>query len=153
MYRLGIVSDSHGIKSHIELAAAALGHCDAITHLGDTVSDAEQLKVLLSAPVLSVRGNCDSLYAKAPEELTVTISGTKLLMVHGHRQRVKDGLTALWLRAEEAGCQIALYGHTHRPCVERAGGVMLVNPGALMDGRYAILEFREHGAVPVMKIL
>ena len=35
------------------------------------------------------------------------------------------------LRARELGCEVALYGHTHRASIETVNGVLLVNPGAL----------------------
>src|SRR5690606_26470360 len=100
-----------------------------------------------------VRGNCDGYLATAPEEMMLTIEGTRLLLTHGHRHRVKQGLLALAYRAREAGVQVALYGHTHVPSVERVGDIVLINPGALMSGRYAVLEFRPGGPTPVMKIL
>ena len=45
-------------------------------------------------------------------------------------------------RLEEAGCQIALYGHTHCPDVETRR-TMMVNPGAACNGQLALLEVED----------
>ena len=49
--------------------------------------------------------------------------------------------------AAARGADIVVYGHTHRPVVDRSGGVIAVNPGSLsyprQDGRrpsYVLME-------------
>lgn len=153
MIRLGIVSDSHGCLSMIEKAAVALSDCDQVIHLGDVVSDAERLARRLPCPVHCVRGNCDSYSSGAPEQMTLKVSGHTLLLTHGNTYRVKQGLLMLAYGAREVGADIVLYGHTHIPSVDRDGPLLLINPGALMDGRCAILTFSDNGPVPAMKIL
>ena len=32
-------------------------------------------------------------------------------------------------------CQAALFGHTHEPFTGYVGGVLLINPGTLLNGR------------------
>lgn len=152
MIRLALVSDSHGHSARLRAAAGALTGCDALCHLGDLCADGVRLAQAMGLPLHGVRGNCDAL-GGAPEEITLTVAGYKLLLCHGHRYGVKRSLTALSLRAREAGAQIVLYGHTHLPQVDRDGPLLLINPGALLDGRCAILEFRENGPVPLMKQL
>jgi predicted phosphodiesterase len=75
----------------------------------------------------------------------------RLLAVHGHLQDVKFGYDRLSYYAGDQQATIALFGHTHRPCVEWLGGVLLLNPGALMDGRYAELLLDGDKAVPQLK--
>lgn len=152
MRRLGIVSDSHGERSKLRRAWELLGDCDAYVHLGDCARDLQGAPPPPGVPLYSVRGNCD-FAAHAPEEITFRFGGLCFLACHGHRYRVKEQLTYLSLRAREAGADVVLFGHTHMPCVERDGPLLLVNPGALMDGRVCILEMRENGPCPVMKIL
>ncbi|MEG0145820.1 MAG: metallophosphoesterase family protein, partial [Clostridia bacterium] len=74
-------------------------------------------------------------------------------LTHGNTYRVKQGLLMLAYGAREVGADIVLYGHTHIPSVDRDGPLLLINPGALMDGRYAILTFSDNGPVPAMKVL
>ena len=152
MIRLALLSDSHGRVDRFKALAPKLERCDALCHLGDLVPDGQRISQMLGLPLHGVRGNCDG-WENAPEEILLNVAGHKLLLCHGHRYGVKASLTQLFLRSQEAGADIVLYGHTHQPRVDRNGPMMLVNPGALMDGRWAVLEFRENGPVPVMKIL
>ena len=40
-----------------------------------------------------------------------------------------------------------LYGHTHRAQEDLLGGVLAVNPGAVKDGRCALLLWEETGPI------
>ncbi|HIS01046.1 MAG TPA: metallophosphoesterase [Candidatus Excrementavichristensenella intestinipullorum] len=152
MIRLALVSDSHGRGDTLKAAAGGMEGCEGLCHLGDLVPDGQRMSQMLGLPLYGVRGNCDG-WENAPEEMVLNVAGHKLLLCHGHRYGVKESLTRLYLRGQEAGADIVLYGHTHQPRVDRNGPMMLINPGALMNGRWAVLEFREMGPVPVMKIL
>ena len=152
MIRLALVSDSHGRGDTLKAAAGRMEGCEGLCHLGDLVPDGQRMSQMLGLPLYGVRGNCDG-WENAPEEMVLNVAGHKLLLCHGHRYGVKESLTRLYLRGQEAGADIVLYGHTHQPRVDRNGPMMLINPGALMNGRWAVLEFREMGPVPVMKIL
>ena len=149
MYRLGVASDSHGRTSALKSAAERLSDVDAVVHLGDCETDAIFFKAA-NRPLYTVSGNCDCFARESPSEIVIDIDGVKLLMCHGHSYCVKYSLTRLSLRAREAGCALVLYGHTHIPSVDTDGGIVFVNPGALMDGRFCVIEFRENGPVPVM---
>jgi len=75
--------------------------------------------------------------------------GVKLLALHGHVfPSIRYDLSRLSYYAEEKGVALALYGHTHRPDVEWAGSVLLVNPGALKDGRYAVVTIEDGNIIP-----
>ena len=152
MIRLALVSDSHGRGDTLKAAAGGMEGCEGLCHLGDLVPDGQRMSQMLGLPLYGVRGNCDG-WENAPEEMVLNVAGHKLLLCHGHRYGVKESLTRLYLRGQEAGADIVLYGHTHQPRVDRNGPMMLINPGALMNWRWAVLEFREMGPVPVMKIL
>ena len=49
--------------------------------------------------------------------------------------------------------QLTLYGHTHIQNVENDGACVFVNPGALRDGRYAIVEIEDGKIRPFLKQL
>jgi putative phosphoesterase len=149
MFRLGVVSDSHGSLSAVERAGPLLMGLDAIAHLGDGVEDAKLLSEMAGLPLYAVAGNCD-LLPRVPAERIETFSGVRTLLTHANRYHVKRSLFRLSLRAREAGAALALFGHTHEPTVEWEGGVLLVNPGSLQNGRYAIIEFRENGPTPFL---
>ena len=141
VWRIGVLSDSHEDRRGIQRAMDALqqgGVLDALCFLGDCIRDLPAIEACLQpgheTAVYAVCGNND-FYAQKPDAYTLCIGGKKLLLVHGHRQRVKLHRLGLVLQAEEAGADIALYGHTHVPdcCYEH--GILLLNPGAARGAR------------------
>ena len=151
MIRLGIVSDSHDYGDWLErwLALSRERRYDAVFHLGDYHSDARWLERRLDVPMYCVAGNCDT-FSKAPRMVRATYGGHTLLAVHGHLQDVKYRYDTLSYYAEENGADIALFGHTHRPYTGYEGRVLLLNPGALMNGRYAELLIDGDRVVPYL---
>ena len=152
MTRLGIVSGSHDRRGWLEryLSLCKREKYDAVFHLGDYDSDARWLERRLRAPLIAVAGNCD-MFSDRPRMARASFGAHQLLAVHGHQQDVKYGYEKLSYYAEEQHAGIALFGHTHQPYVGWMGGVLLVNPGALMDGRYAELLLDGERVVPRLK--
>lgn len=122
--RLGIVSDTHGSRAAIERCIAAAGDVDAWLHCGDFAADADHLP-----GALAVRGNCDG-GSSTPAERVVEFGGVRIFMCHGHLFDVNVDAYRVALRAEELGCRLALYGHTHVPAVSAHGGIVILNPGS-----------------------
>jgi uncharacterized protein len=139
--KIMIVSDTHG---NYLAPLTLLNGSDAkiLIHLGDEISDAMVIEPQLDIPLIKVPGNCDHR-ATEPRELFETIAGMKFLITHGDTYRVKFGLESIVRKAVEEKAAVALFGHTHTPCVHKQDGVLLVNPGTLMAGSdsksYAIL--------------
>lgn len=152
MIRLGVVSDSHGRPQWLAryLALCKRERYDAVFHLGDHDSDARWLEKELGRPVLSVAGNCDGM-SQGPRMLIQQYGGHRILAVHGHMQGVKYGYRELSDAAREQGADVALFGHTHCPYVGWEDGVLLINPGALMDGCYALVTLKDGQVVPVLR--
>lgn len=145
--RMLVVSDSHGFTGrlgNILMAAEAEGPLDGVIHLGDGYSDLAEFSGELP-PLYQVAGNCDM--GRTDTQDVVELGGARLLLTHGHLFRVKLGLHGLLGRAAEEKAFAALYGHTHRQKCETRQGILLLNPGAAMDGRYAILTISRLGAV------
>lgn len=136
--KLCILSDSHLCRDKVLAVVQAAADCDAFIHLGDLALDSDYLKELTDKPVYAVKGNCD-LSRRMPLELILELGGMKLLLCHGHERFVKEGLYLLFMRAKAVQAQAALFGHTHIPLCTREEGILLLNPGALKDGRYALL--------------
>ena len=91
---------------------------DQVIHLGDLISDAEEISYLYpKLPVCMVPGNC-------------TLQGRSILLSHGHLWGVKSGCDAAIARARAAGADILLFGHTHQPlCQQMEDGLWVLNPG------------------------
>ena len=143
-----VLSDSHRAIGAM-YDAAMLEDPDAIMHLGDHVSDAEELSYALDLiDFYMVRGNCD-FGAQAPETILTELGGVRLFLTHGHLFGVKSGMSRLKLEADRVGADIALFGHTHRALSEMMQGLYVVNPGTAGVGAmctYACIETRD-GAI------
>lgn len=150
MKRIGVVSDSHGDRAHLEKALYRLSAehpLDAFIHCGDGCR--EGLLLARDIPQAAcVKGNCDGWGEKAEEALTLTVGGAVLFATHGHRYGVKDDLEALSCAALSRGAQVALYGHTHARHAEYRHGILLLNPGACAyTGDCALLTIGDKGEI------
>ncbi len=139
-----VFSDSHGdVEAMAEITARR--RPDQVLHLGDHFSDMVKLHQRFpEIPMQGVRGNCDA--PGSPESLRLTLGGVTMLLVHGHRQGVKEDLERLYFTALEAGAELVLFGHTHRALHDRQGKVEFLNPGSIGRGwppSYALLRVGE----------
>lgn len=128
-----IFSDSH---RYIEpMVTAVIGEKpDQIIHLGDLESDAEELAGRFPmTPVASVPGNCD-LFTSGERYKLIELCGKRFFITHGHHYGVKAGLERLINTALAARADVALFGHTHAPHFEEAGGMLVINPGSVGMG-------------------
>lgn len=142
-----IVSDTHGLKKNMQkLVPMIKENIDLIIHAGDHFRDSVYLSNETGIPVMSVVGNCD--FDNVEDEVIFDIQDIKILLVHGHRHRVKYGVEFLAEYAESKGANIAIFGHTHVKTNEVVRGVQLINPGSLsqprdgLDGSYVIMEIK-----------
>ena len=148
--RILVISDTHGKIEQAEELIKNRGPFDRVIHLGDYYSDAQCLERLIGAELIAVKGNMDGGYGKDEYRILSTEFGD-ILLVHGHRERVKTGLMNLLYRTQELGCKAAFFGHTHVPVFEEHSGLYLMNPGSLTlphlstQGSYAIVETSPEG--------
>ena len=127
-----VLSDSHGAVAPM-VRAVELAKPDLILHLGDCWRDGEQLHARFpDIPLEQVPGNCDFL-SEAPVEHLLVLGGKRILMCHGHTYRVKTSLLLAGFAAEEQQLDLFLFGHTHRPLVDRRGRTLFLNPGSIGD--------------------
>ena len=151
MVRLAIVSDSHQSQFWTQrfLDRANRERYDGVFHLGDGEAEARWLSRRLKMPFQYVAGNCD-MFSKVAREIFASYEGHRILACHGHTHDVKWGLEQLSYYAEERGADIALYGHTHEAAASYVGPVLMINPGALMRGRFAELVLDGARAIPTL---
>ena len=126
--KIGVLSDTHGLLRPEVLPA--LAGVDHILHLGD-VGDATILKSLAAiAPVHAVRGNIDRTgpCSRLPE--------TDVLLFDGHYIYLLHDIGTLHLDPAAAKFSVVLYGHSHRPLIERRKGVLYFNPGSCGPRRF-----------------
>ncbi len=127
--RILIVSDTHGKQTNL-IAAIRAVLPDAMLHAGDVEGQEKEIQKLAGCPLVMVRGNCDT-GSELPKEAVAELGGHRFYMVHGHEQHVKYELDTLVKRAKDNNCDIAVYGHTHKPIVTTMDGVTVVNPGSI----------------------
>jgi putative phosphoesterase len=130
MQRLGIISDTHGLLR--PEAVAFLRGSDYIVHAGD-IGDAAVLSELSAlAPVTAVRGNNDN------GPWAQTIAETEVLKVGAVSIYLLHDLAQLDLDPAAAGYQVVVSGHSHKPAMERRGGVLYLNPGSAGPRRFKL---------------
>lgn len=142
-----VISDSHGAADTLAALLTLLQHQppDVVIFCGDGLRDIHQRRGE-KPQVWNVRGNCDlAPPVNTPNERLERLGASSVLITHGHLYWVKYGLQALTYRALELQAQVVCFGHTHQPLARRESGVLLLNPGALTDGCYALLSMDEAG--------
>ena len=132
---IGILSDSHdnldAVRQFVRLFRDQ--NCDLVLHAGDIVAPftVQELRGC-GCPVKAVFGNCDGekeglrkafegwgAIAKPP--FRIEHAGLRITLTH------RDAGLDRLLRLFPGG--VLVFGHTHRPLVERRGTALLVNPG------------------------
>lgn len=151
-----VISDTHK-KINKVIKLLEKGCYDLVIHLGDLVSDAEDIEAIFpSIPVFSVVGNCDYYTSDAYEGLLLTINGCKMLCCHGHQLGVKSGLSKIGYLASVNHADIAFFGHSHQRTFENftfdEKEISLFNPGSISlprDGKapsFGLLEVMKDGS-------
>ena len=65
------------------------------------------------------------------KEREIQLGTHKILLTHGHYYGVSMGPEGVVDEARSRGCDIVMYGHTHKPFLAKIDGVIALNPGSL----------------------
>ena len=137
--KIFVFSDTHGRLSTAEKALSLNEDANIIVFLGDGERDLEEMGYLLKGKnVIKVCGNCDR-FSSLSDCCTFRAGNVKFYCTHGFNEKVKYGTSLLAVRAREAGCKVALYGHTHQKSDSTVDGIRLINPGSAFNGDYAVI--------------
>lgn len=150
--KAAVFSDTHHNTVPM-LEALRRSRPDVIIHLGDHDRDTLCIEEEFPGiPLYRVCGNCD-FAPIAPLADIVPLGPVKALICHGHSYHVDwGGLDSLAYAAEERGCRLAMFGHTHQAMQRELGGVTLLNPGTAGKGRrltWALVEVLPNGGIAV----
>ena len=154
--RILIISDSHKKGAVVDRIIRSNPDAKHVFFLGDITSDIEDFVYEYTDRVFHiVRGNCDG-FCEYPLYDIIKLENVSILYTHGHSFNVKYGTDRLYEFAKNSGCSIALYGHTHKPCILYADGVHIVNPGSCSCSRegadtYAVIDILKSGILPQIK--
>ena len=129
MFRIGIISDTHGLlRPEAERRLAGVDH---IVHAGD-IGRPEIIDALRRiAPVTAIRGNVDSA------EWAREYADTKLVSLAGKSIYILHDLKTLHIDAR-AGIDVIVSGHSHVPKIDTVGGVLYLNPGSAGPRRFKL---------------
>ena len=125
-----VVSDTHGRDRELETAVEREAPFDKLIHCGDVEGREIFIEALADCPCCIVAGNND-FFCDLPREQEITIGGKKALVTPGHYYGVSIDLSGIADEARSRGCEIAFFGHTHKPVVAQKNGVLVINPGSL----------------------
>lgn len=144
--RIVVTSDSHQRANYLfEIIERHKDNADLFINLGDGENDVDTvLQVYKDIKIERVAGNCD-FGSSLPLYKTITVDGKKIFFTHGHPFYVKHGYEMIRKKAEDENADICLFGHTHNPFVEYNDGKYLMNPGAVRDGNYGIIDITVKG--------
>lgn len=152
--RIVVLSDTHrDFFSAHEIVKRHLPNADAFLHLGDGMDEWDDIRALYpDRAFYEVRGNCDLGSSAKPFGVLSCEHGHKLFYTHGHLYHVKASLQDLERAARENGCDVALYGHTHKAGCTYADGLYVMNPGSPSQPRgsepgYGIIDSTGAGIV------
>lgn len=149
--RILVMSDSHGWSNLLFDIIDRHNEVRDVFFLGDGLRDIEDVKYAFGDKnFYTVAGNCDFVFAES-EGLT-ELGGKRIFFTHGHMYSVKaqQGFDSLRARADDLKAHIALFGHTHNPFYGFHNGLYLLNPGAVRDGKYALIDINDGKVFPAL---
>lgn len=149
--RVLIVSDTHGRHTGLEKALEMAGKIDYLVHLGDTEGGEHYIEAAAGCPAYIVAGNND-FFSDLHREMEIDFCGKKAFMTHGHYYYVSLGPERIIEEGRAREADIIMFGHTHKPYLEKLKDVTVLNPGSLsyprQEGRrgsFIIMEIDEEG--------
>lgn len=142
--KICVISDSHGRRGLLEKVLES-ENFNWIFFLGDGLNDFKNTNL---KNIKKVSGNCD-LFSCEAGTLIFSLNGIKIMLTHGHLFKVKAGNNELIQYAKKQGIKLVCYGHTHKESLNILDNIMLLNPGALKDGKYAIITIDNSGGIGV----
>ena len=149
--RVLIISDTHSNHKYLRRVFESERPRDLVIHLGDSEGCEDYIKEDAKCPVEIVSGNCD-FFSSLEQKKVLKIGKYNVFITHGHYYNVNVGLDSIVREAKGQGCDIVMFGHTHRPLLISEEDLVTLNPGSLtyprQSGRrpsYIIMEMDRTG--------
>ena len=153
MKKILVVSDTHGNNKNLRKLIAMHKSPDMLIHLGDGEGIENQIDDMVGPETVlyMVKGNND-FFSGLDRDMEVDIYGHRAFLTHGHMYGVSVGASGVAEEAASRGCELAFFGHTHRPFCDEVEGIRCINPGSLSYPRqmnrkpsYMIIEEEDGG--------
>ena len=130
---VGLISDTHGLLRP-EVFDVFHG-VELILHAGDVGGREILTELRAIAPVQAVYGNTDRPGEPGlVESLDLSLAGLSVHVSHGHEL----GSPTPAKLAARYSADVIVYGHTHKPLIQRIHGALVVNPGAAGPRRFEL---------------
>jgi putative phosphoesterase len=130
---VGLIADTHGLLR--PEVFPALEGVELILHAGDVGGLGLLVELGAIAPVHAVYGNTDTPGdPNLRAEVVLDVGGLTVHVSHGHELGSPTPERLL----ERYSADVIVFGHTHKPLVERAGRRLVVNPGAAGPRRFKL---------------
>jgi putative phosphoesterase len=154
-----LLSDSHGCAETIYKIAME-EKPQAILHMGDGQGAFEKLseRLLSELPYCelhNVLGNCDFNDRITPTNKLVVLGDKRFYMIHGHlfpEIKIFGDYRNAVAFAKKQRADFLVCGHTHRQKNEKIDNINVINPGAAMLDRYAVLNLRSDGDYEIKQV-
>jgi uncharacterized protein len=149
---IGLISDTHSLVR--PAVFEALRGVELILHAGDVGGRSVLDELRAIAPVRAVYGNTD-LAGDPNLEMSIdlNVAGLTIHVSHGHElgSPTPERLLARY------SADVIVYGHTHKPLIERSGTRLVVNPGAAGPRRFnlqpSVARLTIEGGAPEVEIV
>ena len=128
---IGLISDTHGLLR--PSVYEAFEQVELILHAGDVGGGHILSELKAIAPIRAVYGNTDPAGEHGlAQSIDLCLEGVNVHVSHGHE--LGSPTPAKLVAAYSA--DVIVYGHTHKPLIERVSGALIVNPGAAGPKRF-----------------
>lgn len=151
-----IVSDTHRRDGNLQTVIERTAPFDMLIHLGDAEGSEERIAAWCreqnpECQVNIILGNND-FFSSLDREKEIQIGRYRAFLTHGHFYSVSVGTERLVDEGKDRKMDIVMFGHTHKPYLERKDGITVLNPGSMsfprQDGRrpsYILMEIDGEG--------
>ncbi|MBQ8039608.1 MAG: metallophosphoesterase [Lachnospiraceae bacterium] len=143
-----IVSDTHRNEDNLINALEKEKNLDLLIHCGDVEGAEDEIEHYAGCNTVFVAGNND-FFSRLPREIELKLEEYQVWVTHGHNYYVNTNPEYIRKEARARRKDIVIYGHTHRPVIEKNQELIVINPGSLtyprQEGRrpsYAVLEIQ-----------
>ena len=125
-----IVSDTHRRYDNLIEVLEHVQPIDLLIHLGDAEGEEDYIAGLAGCRVEVVAGNYD-FFSALPKEKELQLGGHHIFLTHGHSYCVGMEAEDIKKEAESRNCDIAMFGHTHKPFIAYGKRTVTLNPGSI----------------------
>lgn len=148
-----IVSDTHRNEDNLMMALEKEENLDLLIHCGDVEGAECEIECYAGCNTVFVAGNND-FFSRLPRDVEIVVEGYKTWVTHGHNYYVNTNPEYIKQEARIKGVDMVIYGHTHRPVIEKNDGLIVINPGSLtyprQEGRrpsYVVMQIENRDII------